>query len=200
MSIVEEVAAYAKEVYPPAEFPHIAEVVAYGRQLARQMGADEEIVTIAAYFHDISRVTLGPEDHNIKSAEMAREWLGQHGYPQERIEQVMVAIIAHTHAVIGPERESVPLEGRILYDADKISRAQGMGLIGMLVHLGAQTNWEGLTYAQLAAVIRRGRELTEEAYHSLYTEAARDLAGPGYRRAIAFCDGLLQMEVFATRD
>ncbi|MGC8786281.1 MAG: HD domain-containing protein [Anaerolineae bacterium] len=200
MSIVEDVATYAKGAYPEADFPHIAEVVAYGQQLAKQMGADEEIVTIAAYFHDISRVTLGPEDHNIKSAEMAREWLSQHGYPQERIERVMAAIIAHMRAVAGPERESVPLEGRILYDADKISRAQGMGLIGMLVHLGAQTNWEGLTYAQLAAAIRRGRELTEEAYHSLYTEAARDLAGPGYKRAIAFCDGLLQMEVFATRD
>lgn len=200
MSILDEVAAYAKEAYPAADFPHIVEVVTYGQQLARQMGADEEIVTVAAYFHDISRVTLGPENHNVKSAEMAREWLIQHSYPQERIERVMAAIIAHMSAVAGPERESVPLEGRILYDADKISRAQGMGLIGMLVHLGAQTNWEGLTYAQLAAAIRRGRELTEEAYRSLYTEAARDLAGPGYRRAIAFCDGLLQMEVFATHD
>ncbi len=198
MSILEKVAAYAKEAYPAADFPHIVEVVTYGQQLARQTGADEEIVTIAAYFHDLSRVTSGPEEHNVKSADMAREWLRQHGYPQERIERVMAAIIAHRLPVLGPERESVPLEGRILYDADKISRAQGMGLIGILVHLGAQTNWEGLTYAQLAAAIRWGCELTEETYRSLYTEAARELAGPGYRRAIAFCDGLLQMEVFAT--
>lgn len=196
MSIVDEVAAYVKEIYPEADFPHIAEVVAYGQQLARETGADEEIVTIAAYFHDISRVTLGPEEHNVKSAEMAREWLSQHGYPEERIERVMVAIIAHMRAVTGPEQALVPIEGRILYDADKISRAQGLGLIGVLVHLGAQTNWEGLTYTQLAAAIHRGRALTEEAYRTLYTDAARELAGPGYRRAIEFCEGLLQMKVF----
>nr|MBC7245802.1 HD domain-containing protein [Chloroflexota bacterium] len=198
MNIIDEVAAYAREVYPAADFPHIAEVVAYGQQLAREIGTDEEIVTIAAYFHDISRVTLGPEDHNVKSAEMAREWLSQRGYPEERIERVMVAIIAHMRAIAGPERERVPIEGRILYDADKIGRAQGMGLLGVLVHLGGQINWEGLTYAQLAAAIRRGRELTEEAYRSLYTDAARELAGPGYKRAMEFCDGLLQMQVFKT--
>ena len=196
MAIVQELAAYAKRTYPAGDWPHIVEVVAYGQQLAKRTGADEEIVTMAAYFHDISRASAGAEDHNVKSAEIAREWLRQRGYPAERIERVAEAIIAHMRPVTGPERQSVPLEGRVLYDADKVSRAQGFGLLGVLVRLGKQISWEDLGYRQLADAVKTGRDVTQEAYRTLYTDAARDLAGPGYDRAIEFCDHLLRLEVF----
>lgn len=200
MGIVAEVAAHARATYPAADFPHIAEVVAYAGQLAKRLGSDPEVVTIAAYFHDISRATLGAEDHNVKSAEMAREWLRQRGYPAESTERVAQAIAAHMLPVMGSGRDSVPIEGRILYDADKMSRAQGLALLGALVRLGEQMTWDGLGYAQLASAIRRARGVTEEAYASLYTTEARELAGPGYQRAIAFCDGLLKMEIFTSQD
>jgi len=196
MNLLDQVAAYARATYPAGELPHILEVVAYAQTLARRMGANEEIVSIAAYFHDISRVTMGPKDHNVDSAEMARHWLGQHGCPTERIERVVAAIVAHMLPVTGPERELLPLESRILYDADKIGRAQGLGLIGVLVRLGQHVPWDELSYTELATVIRKGRAVTEEAYRSLYTDAARELAGPGYRKAVDFCDSLLQAEVF----
>jgi putative nucleotidyltransferase with HDIG domain len=196
MDIAAEAATHARAIYPAGDWPHIAEVVAYVQKLARPTGADEEVVTLAAYFHDISRATMGPEDHNVKSAEMAREWLRQHGYPAEGIERVAAAIVAHMLPVMGPSRDSVPIEGRILYDADKLSRTQGVALLGSLVRLGQQVPWENLSYKQLAQAIRGARHIMEEAYESLYTAAARELASPGYERAIAFCDGLLKMEVF----
>jgi putative nucleotidyltransferase with HDIG domain len=196
MDFVEPVAAHARDTYPAGDFPHILEVVAYAHQLAAKTGADEEIVTIAAYFHDISRATMGPQEHNVKSAEMARQWLSQHGYSEERTERVAAAIVAHMRPTVGQERESLPVESRILYDADKISRAQGFGLIGALVHLGQKTSWEELGYAQLAKAIQRGRYVAEKTYRSLYTDAARQLAAPGHRLVIEFCDRLLAMEVF----
>ena len=194
--IVAEAAAHARATYPAGDFPHIVEVVAYAQRLAKTMGADEEIVTLAAYFHDISRVTMGPEGHNVKSAEMARDWLRQRGYPAESIERVVQAIVAHMLPVMSPDRDSVPLEGRILYDADKIGRTQGMALLGALVHLGGEVPWQNLSYEQLAQAIRGARHVTQEAYESLYTTAAMELARPGYERAIAFCDGLLRTEAF----
>ena len=196
MAIVQELAAYAKRTYPAGDWPHIMEVVASGQQLAKRTGADEEIVTLAAYFHDISRASMGAQDHNVKSAEIAREWLSQRGYPEERIERVAEAIVAHMRPAVGQERESLPIESRILYDADKIGRAQGMGLIGALVHLGQQASWEELGYAQLAKAIQRGRDRTQQAYESLYTDAARELAAPGHQLVIKFCSQLLDMEVF----
>ncbi len=196
MAITQELAAYAKRTYPAENWPHIVEVVASGQQLARRTGADEEIVTLAAYSHDISRASTGAEDHNVKSAEIAREWLRQRGYPEERIERVAQAIVAHMRPVTGPERQSVPLEGRVLYDADKVSRAQGFGLLGVLVRLGKQIAWEDLSYRQLGDAVKTGRDVTQETYRTLYTDAARDLAEPGYDRAIEFCDHLLRLEVF----
>jgi uncharacterized protein len=196
MAIAQELAAYAKRTYPPGDWPHIVEVVASGQQLAERTGADEDIVTLAAYFHDISRASMGAQDHNVKSAEIAREWLQQRGYPEERIERVAKAIVAHMRPVTGPERQSVPLEGRVLYDADKVSRAQGFGLLSVLVRLGKQISWEDLSYRQLADAVKAGRDVTHEAYRTLYTDAARELAGPGYNRAIEFCDHLLRLEVF----
>jgi len=198
MDIVDEAATHARKTYPDGDWPHIAEVVTYARQLARRLVADEEIVTIAAYFHDISQATMGPEEHNVKSAAIAREWLGQRGYSRERIERVAAAIIAHMRPVVGPGRERLSLEERILYDADKIGRAQGIGLLGASVRLGSQITWEDLSYAQLAAVVKRGRDVTQKTYNSLYTNAAREVAAAGCKRTIDFCNGLLEMEVFKT--
>jgi uncharacterized protein len=196
MSLVESAAAHARDTYPAGDFPHILEVVAYARRLAADTGADEETVAIAAYFHDISRATKGPEEHNVQSAAVARQWLSQHGYPAQRTERVAAAIVAHMRPAVGQDRASLPIESRILYDADKIGRAQGMGLIGTLVHLGQQTSWEELCYPQLAKAIQRARDVTEQAFQSLYTDAARELAAPGHQLVIAFCDQLLNMEAF----
>lgn len=196
MDIVAEAAAHARATYPAGDWPHIAEVAAFAQKLAKQTGADEEIVTLAAYFHDISRATMGPQEHHIRSAAMARQWLSERGYPAKGIKRVAAAIVAHMLPVTGPERGAVPIEGRILYDADKISRTQGMALLGGLARLGGEVPWETLSYEQLAVAVRQARRVTEETYESLYTAAARELAGPGYQRAIAFCDGLLEMEAF----
>lgn len=196
MDLLQEVVAFARSSYAAGDWPHIIEVAQYAQQLARAAGADEEIVTIAAYFHDMSRATMGRHQHNIKSAQMARQWLTEHGYPAERTSRIAAAIVAHMRPAVGPERETLTIEDRILYDADKIGRAQGIGVVGALVQLGHQASWEELGYAQLAAALQEGRRVTEEAYQTLYTDAARQLAGPGYQRALAFCDQLLAMQVF----
>jgi len=195
MDITEAAAAHARATYEAGDFPHITEVAAYGRQLAALTGADQEIVMIAAYFHDISRASSGPEGHNVKSAEMARQWLSRRGYPLERLERVATAIVAHMLPAPDTGREAVPLEGQILYDADKLSRAQGVALLGALVHLGTKVSWEQASYAELAEAMRQARRVTRETFGSLYTAAARELAEPGYRRAIAFFDGLLEMPI-----
>jgi len=198
MSLLDDVTAFAKSNYLERDWPHIIEVVTLARLLAARTGADSETVTIAAYLHDISRATLGPKNHNVKSSEMAGEWLRQHGYPEERIERVTSAIESHLRPKTGPERLEVSLEGRILYDADKINRARGMALVGALVHLGSQSTWEGLNYQQLRAAIRRGSDASAEVLDSLYTDAARELALPGYRQTRDFCDYLLSMEIFSS--
>jgi HD superfamily phosphodiesterase len=174
-------------------------VATYAHTLALTNRADDEIVILAAYFHDISSASLGPQDHNLRSAELALEWLSQRGYSKTRAKRVAAAIVAHMRPEIGSERDSLPIESRILYDADKVSRARGLGLAGALVHLGQRTPWEQLSYAELAAAIRHGRERTHTAYCTLHTKTAQLLAGPGHRQTLEFCDQVLALEVFRER-
>ena len=141
---------------------------------------------------------MGSDEHNVQSAAIAREWLGQRGYPRERTERVAAAIIAHMRPVVGPGRERLSLEERLLYDADKIGRAQGIGLLGAAVRLGSQITWEDPSSAQLTAVVERERDVTQRTYTSLYTDAAREVAAAGYRRTIDFCASLLGTELFRT--
>ena len=194
--IVEEARTYAREQYPQGDWPHILEVVSYAHSLARSVGADEEIVALAAYFHDISRATRGAKDHNLHSAAMAIEWLASKGCPPHRARQVAEAIKAHMEPLQGPTAKSLPLESQVLYDADKLGRARGMGLVGSLVQLGSAVSWETLTYESLASAIRKGMRSTEVAFQTLYTTQARDLAREDHQRVMAFGRQLLELEAF----
>jgi putative nucleotidyltransferase with HDIG domain len=198
MDMVKEAEAHARATYPNSYWPHIVEVVRYARHLAEALGADREIVTLAAYFHDISRVEFGAEEHNVRSAKMARRWLEQLDYPVDRIERVAAAIVAHMRPAPESQRDTVPLEAQVVYDADKTGRAMGMGLLAVLVQLGGEVPWHELDYRRLADAVRKGREGTQQAYGSLYTEAAREMARSGYEHAIAFCDQVLAMPAFQT--
>jgi len=198
--IVEEARTYAREQYPQSDWPHILEVVSYAHTLAQSVGADEEIVALAAYFHDISRATRGAKDHSLQSAAMAIDWLASSGYPPHRAGQVAEAIKAHMEPIQGPTAESLPVECQVLYDADKLGRARGMGLVGSLVQLGTAVSWETLTYASLATAIRKGMQGTEMAFRTLYTAQARDLAREDYERAMAFGGQILELEAFSEAD
>lgn len=200
MDWLQEAAAHAERTYPASDWPHIVEVVRYARELAGTTAADKEIVTLAAYFHDISRVEFGAAEHNIRSAQMARQWLDERGYPADRTQRVVDAIVAHMRPAPESQREAVALEARIVYDADKIGRAMGMGLLAALVRLGGDVPWHELSYEALAETLRKGRQATQEVYDSLYTQAAREMARPGYEHAMAFCAQILQMPAFQTSD
>ena len=200
MSVVKAARQYVRTTYPEADWPHIRDVVNTAIRLARQENADQEIVTLAALFHDISRTLTGVPNHNIESAHMARVWLSAHQYPEARIQRVCGAIIAHMRPMPADTPTPLPIESRILYDADKISRAQGLGLISALVRLGSPVTWEGLTYPELETAIAQGRAVTQEAFDTLYTESARQAARDGLDRAITFCDGLLSLDVFKEGD
>ena len=196
MTILDDARQHAQETYPPADWPHILEVTITALVLAQHEGADAEIVTLAALFHDISRPFTGVPNHHTESARMAQGWLTAHGYPEPKIQRVCDAIIAHMRPVETDQSGTLAVESRILYDADKISRAQGLGLISALVRLGSPVTWEGLSYPDLKEAILQGRSATQAAYDTLFTTTARELAREGWGHAIAFCDSILALTVF----
>ena len=91
---------------------------------------DLEVLKYAALLHDIARVeedndNSGKIDHSLLGAEQAREILTKLGKNEEFIEKVCSAIKTHRYR---NNLKPQTIEGKILYDADKLDV---IGIIGI---------------------------------------------------------------------
>jgi len=103
---------------------HFVSVVNYSRILAERMGADLDVVLVAAWLHDIGSIIYGREDHHITSCGVAEEKLKEFGCDDELIKRVKHCIFAHrgSRDIV---RESI--EAEILADADSMSHFDDIG-------------------------------------------------------------------------
>lgn len=114
-------------------FDHIRLVVATAKSMATTLGADLEVVSLAAWLHDIAKPGMrGVKKHGEASAEMARELLTQEGLDAGTIECVCHTIKKHVGLTLTEPVQ--PLEAQILWDADKIAKLGFVGLIHFLVN------------------------------------------------------------------
>jgi hypothetical protein len=106
-----------------------------------------------------------------------------------KVEQI---ILIHTRAVASSERESIPLEGRILYDADKLGRLSGLAVVTSLIEFGARYPDRAVNAEILTAILRHIEERFIELYQSLNTVAAHDMAKEKFGNTLAFLDGVIE--------
>src|SRR6266436_9639220 len=196
MEVVPAVAQYVEDVLSPEGFLHASAVVANCKMLVAQLedtgDIDIDVLIIAGYLHDISTVAHGFHNHHFKSAEMAGEFLQELDVPAERIRKVEQAILAHTTLLSAEEREKTPLEGRILYDADKLGRLSGLAVVTSLIEFGARYPNRAVTGEVLASMLRHIEERFVDLYQSLYTTPARDRAREKFGNTLAFLDGVIE--------
>jgi HD superfamily phosphodiesterase len=215
MDVVQAVAQHAEEEMGREEFQQISAVVASCKMLALELEGQEndggdagdmegagttaidmEALVLAGYLHDISVTAHGYQGHHVKSAELAVEFLRELDVPAGRISRVEQAILAHTTRVPPEQRHSVPLEGRILYDATNLSHLSGLAVVTALIEFGAryreQYRNRKINGEILSAVLRHMEERFIELYQSLYTAPARELAREKFDRTLAFIDGVIE--------
>lgn len=97
---------------------HFVSMVKYAKQLAKETGADLEVVELAGWLHDIASILGDYENHHISGAERAEILLTKYDYPKEKIGQIKHCIIAHRGSKDIP-RETV--EAECIADADAMS-------------------------------------------------------------------------------
>lgn len=99
---------------------HILVVAKYAKLLAGKIGADGEIVEIAALLHDYAGIKDYSlyEDHHIHGAREAENILKQFDYPEERTELVKSAILNHRGSKPG---QKITKEALCLADADSMA-------------------------------------------------------------------------------
>ena len=199
-TIVQAVADHAETVLGKEGFHYISAVVANCKMLTAELEQSEgdtgtpdiDALVIAAYLHNISTVEYGFKDHHLKSAEMAVEFLRKLDAPVHCITKVEQIILTHTRAVVPSEQESIPLEGRILYDADKLGRLSGLAVVTSLIEFGARYPNRAVNAEILAAILRHIEERFVDLYQSLNTVPAHDLAKEKFGNTLAFLDGVIE--------
>jgi len=107
---------------------HVTTVVKYAKLLAEKLGADKEIVEIAALLHDYAGVKDSSmyKEHHLYGAIEAEKILKGFNYPEERINRIKECIIQH--------RGSVPLE-RTTKESICIASADAMAHIDQIPSL-----------------------------------------------------------------
>jgi flagellar hook-length control protein FliK len=204
--VASTVAQHAQSVLGKERYRYVSAVVANCKMLAlaleSQEGAEEnsdtreaidlEALVIAAYLHDISTVAHSFHDHQLKSAEMAVEFLRGLDISEEQIKKVEQAILVHATAFTPEERQSVSIEGRILYDADKLGRMSGLAVVTSLIEFGARYPDRAVTGDVLSAILRHIEERFVELYQSLNTAPAREMVQVKFGNTLAFLDGVIE--------
>jgi HD superfamily phosphodiesterase len=198
--VVQAVADHSEKVMGKEGFHYSSAVVANCKMLSAELEGrgedtstlDMDALVIAAYLHNISTVEFGFQNHHLKSAEMAVEFLRELDVPVERIRKVEQTILTHTKAVARDDWESVPLEGRILYDADKLGRLSGLAVVTSLIEFGARYPNRAVNAEILAAILRHVEERFIDLYQSLNTAPARDMAQEKFGNTLAFLDGVIE--------
>jgi len=74
---------------------HIIPMVRCARILGNRLGADKEIVELAALLHDIGVIKGDSKNHHISGMKEAEKILKKFNYPPEKIEEIKHCIYAH---------------------------------------------------------------------------------------------------------
>jgi uncharacterized protein len=109
------------------DYDHLVRVIALAERIQASEGGDLPTIWAAVALHDIGqeRERLHGGDHALIGAELAAELLKDTPFPQQSIPAVQQAI--REHRITGGITPQT-LEGRILYDADKIDCLGAIGI------------------------------------------------------------------------
>ncbi len=167
MPTIEKAKSWYAQNDPVHGFDHIQRVYRMAERLARAEGADLEIVRAAALLHDAEGPLTGDSriDHQLASAEFAREILAAEGWSDERIEAVQHCIRAHRFRDDREQPETI--EAKVLFDADKLDAIGAIGAVRAIAYAVLDT--QNLFVRPSEQFVRTGEKESGEP-HTPYHE------------------------------
>lgn len=156
-------------------FYHIKSVVKNAELLAEKYCGDIEVVTIAAWLHDIASITDYKyyEDHHIHGAEMAEKILKDFEYDDQKTILVQKSILNHRGSV-SKHKESI--EELIVSDADAISHFDSVPALLYLAYVRKGLSIDKGIHFVRSKLERSYEKLSPESkkfYESKYHETMR---------------------------
>ena len=110
---------------------HVKRVLYIATKLAQKYEADIEALRLVCIIHDAER-SADIINHAQKPAGLIQEYMKAKGYTEQKIEKVKDAVLYH-HA--NPDKIK-SIEGKILFDADKLDAVGIVGLARCLQEAG----------------------------------------------------------------
>ncbi len=151
-------------------FNHIRNVVALGEEIAREEGADVDVVRVAAVFHDVAKLEAEQDEHAAEGARVAREYLTSHtDLPESFVDEVCRCIDDHSYQ---GDVTDLALETQSLIEADILDKVGANGAALMLLRMG----YESRTHLDAAEMIDRVLERGAEAKERIESDTAESVA------------------------
>ncbi|MBD3359967.1 MAG: HD domain-containing protein [Candidatus Buchananbacteria bacterium] len=171
--IVRDTCAKETNEFTYALDTHFIPVVENAKILAPKLGADEEIILLAAWLHDYASVydaKLMPE-HHWHSSKFAQKILSDLDYPQDKIDQIKHCIEAHRGSQKIPRQT---LEAECVASADAMAHITAFPSLLILAWKVHDLNYQkGIDFV-LAKMERswnklmpEAKELVEEKYQAI---------------------------------
>jgi len=171
--IVREICAKETNEFTYALETHFIPVVENAEILADKLGADKEIVLLAAWLHDYASVYDFNlyKDHHIHGPKFAQEILEKLNYPQEKIDQVKHCIKAHRCSKEIPRQT---IEAECVASADAMAHITAFpSLLILAWQVHNLPYQEGIDFAlgkmerSWNKLIPEAKELVEEQYQAI---------------------------------
>ncbi len=152
---------------------HIQAVVKNAAFLAEKYGADVEVVTIAAWLHDIASITDYSlyDDHHIYGAQMSEEILDRFDY--DKIELVKKCVLNHRGSKPNVKRS---IEEICVADADAVSHFDSVPSLLYLAYVKRKLGIaEGIEFvrSKLERSFNKLSEKSKRLYADKYSEVMR---------------------------
>jgi len=150
--------------------------VLHSIELAQEVGADREVVEVAAWLHDIARFRLKQlkrGTHELKGAEEARKVLKQLGADSDFIDRVARCIQCHVDG-----RQASTMEEKVLVSADGLAQIEH---VEWLFFIALRDQYPG----DLKSAEKWTRQKIDFAWkHKLVLRQAKEKAKQKYAAAI----------------
>lgn len=161
---------YGHDPYPF----HFVPVVRYADELAKELGGDREVISIAAWLHDIGSIIHGRKDHHLSGAKIAEEKLRELNYPEEKIALVKKCILNHRGSHNNGQET---IEEKILVEADTMSAFDNMSGI----FKAAYVYEDYVTQKEAGDAVRKK---LENKWKQLHFKKSKEVIRPKYEAAM----------------
>lgn len=126
--IKEKIEKYKNEAEDHYDFwnEHIKYVYEESKKLAKQYGADEEIVKLGALLHDIALICKVGErkDHHINGKILAEELLRKYNYEENKLNRVLSCVYNHRSS-----KNATNIEDMCVADADILAHFDNIPML-----------------------------------------------------------------------